>query len=242
MKNEMIMKAFDSIHPESAADARMLGSIMAYQRTYRRTRVNVIRKYAAIAACLVLLLGAGIGVRYFGANRISVTLESGEMMVYHENDGVLSSDSIIAPEPLNSRMLTQEEIRTLFPSVWDAAGNADMYAYFSEKNGDMLHLEGRIGDLKICAVKEGLPVTDTVLTGNESVCTVCGIPVSAGYFVTKGRKTVIFYADYHADAVGVHAELAGDVHDSMQIGKAFSEALYSMIKSGMPQFSEVRYE
>ena len=79
MKNEMIMKAFESIHPDSAADARMLGSIMAYQWTYRRTRVNVIREYAAIAACLVLLLGAGIGVRYLGANRISVTLESGEM-------------------------------------------------------------------------------------------------------------------------------------------------------------------
>ena len=241
MKNEMMMAAWEQIKPDSAADARMRAAVMAYQHSYLRNRGIAMKRYISLAACLVLILTACIGVRYFGTDRYYVTLESGESLVYAEGDRQ-SADAQIAPYPIKSRRLTQDEIERLFPDIGHHAEDDYIDAAFREETGEPVHLEGRIGGIKLIVSKNGLPLTDTVIEGVERSNMLCGVPVKTGYAYIRQNNTAVFDAEYQIGDYTFYAEKGGKVEDKYSIGKELSEFVYRMIKNGEPDFSDLRYE
>jgi len=241
MKNEMMIQAWEQIMPDSAADTRMRANILAYQRTFRKTHRMALKKYVSLAACLVLIAAACLGVRYFEAMHYSVTLESGESLVYTKSDTPFTADSMIAPYPVKSRDLTQDEIGSLFPEI-DRTEDDYMFAFFKEETGEAVHLEGRIGGIRLNVSRSGLPVTDTMSGGDEGISALCGVPVKTGYAYIRQNDTAVFDAEFSLGDYTFYAENAGKGKDKYSIGKELSEYVYRMIQTGSPDFSQLHYE
>ena len=88
---------------------------------------------------------------------------------------------------------------------------------FRESTGELVRAEGSLGGVKLLFAAPGLPLSDTVLAGDESRSTLDGVPVGLGSFVTgansRGEKTLILYAQFSAGSWKVQAEVSGDPDD-----------------------------
>lgn len=246
MKNEQMIAAWDGILPDAAAETRMRTNIMAYQRKGRK------RVHPAIpaAACLLLAACAGFGIyaRWFAARPYSVTLESGDTMVYQRSSFQTAAqhNDVILPENVQSRNLTADELQMLFSPLGQITEQDSAFAYFRGENGAAFYLEGTVGGVRIHLAEAGFPVNDAVIAGEEAACTVGGIAVKTGYFLTKanssGIRTAIFCAQYETDGITVYAELAGAEEQREQLSETLSETVCRMIGTQTPDLSAVRYQ
>ena len=267
MKNEMIISAWDGCLPDKAAEERMLSNIIAFRREQEtKKRPNVFKRLAAAAACIAVMAGAGFGIRTALFNKdYAFTLPSGQTVVYErESGGSAAADAqFYAEKEVCSREISYDEFRSFFPTLTGCFSGGATFAadtgellhfegwlsdeekYFTNEAGEQVRVTGGAGQLHICMSKEGLPVTDTIVSGNESYTEVDGVPLKTGYFVTKpnsrGKRTAIFFAEYTQNGVAVYAELSGDQSESGQIGERLTEAVYGMITNGSPDLSAVRY-
>lgn len=253
MKNEAIIASWDKILPDETADERMRAQIMEYQRAYQRKKRGIImtktmKKRIPIAACFILVIAAAalIGVRnhWFGAKQYTVTLDNGDTLVYGKS--IPKGESMYAYDyEIKDRILTADELHTLFPAIDNIEENGYPYATFKADTGELLRLEMSLDNIHIHVARSGLPVTDTMIVGAESIADVNGIPVKTGYFVTdansKGIKTAIFFAEYDMNNATIYIELAGNEKDSAQLSEKLSATLYSMIGSNMPDISAVHF-
>ncbi|MFP3155402.1 hypothetical protein LQZ18_13440 [Lachnospiraceae bacterium ZAX-1] len=71
-------------------------------------------------------------------------------------------------------------------------------------------LEGKIGETKVIIATPGMPVTDTLIEGNETISEVNGVSATAGYFITKansqGVKNIIFFASLTLGDATIYVE------------------------------------
>ena len=123
---------------------------------------------------------------------------------------------------------------------------ADEEKYYMTERGENVRVVGGAGQLKICASREGFPVTDCIVSGRESETELDGVPLKTGYFVSKpnsrGERTVIFFAEYTLDGMTVYTELSGDLSDKEQVGARLTETVGGMIMSGSPDKYAIKNE
>ena len=203
------------------------------------------------AACLVLAAGAGFGIyaRWVAAKPYSVTLESGDTLVYAYNRSVhqtAAQHDVMLPEGVQSRNLTADELQTLFAPLGAITEQDSAFASFRVENGAAFYLEGTVGGVRIHLAEAGFPVSDTVIVGEETACTVMGTAVKTGYTLTKpnsnGVRTAIFCAQFEMNGGTVYTELAGAETNREQLSEQLSETVCRMISTQTPDLSAVRYK
>ena len=243
MKQVQITAAWDSILPDTAADQRMLHAILAYQNAYQRKRRIRQRLMTAVPAAGCLLLGAGFGLHHYHMTRpLTMTLSSGEQIVYRALHGSVGDAVYVYPEDGGSRALTAEELHMLLPC---AAQPDPCVAVFHTGTGDFIHAETKIGDVQVHLSKNGFPVTDVIITGTQTYTDICGVPVTFGYFLTKpnsrGIRTAILYASYMCSDLNYYLEIGGDEARTEELGTELGDLVYEMLEADAPDLSEIHY-
>ncbi|MBQ5340332.1 MAG: hypothetical protein J6Z40_14365 [Oscillospiraceae bacterium] len=244
MTKTNIMQAWDGILPDTAADQRMLHAILAYQNAYQRKRRIRQRLMTAVPAAGCLLLGAGFGLHHYHMTRpLTMTLSSGEQIVYRVLHGSVGDAVYVYPEDGGSRALTAEELHMLLPC---AAQPDPCVAVFHTGTGDFIHAETKIGDVHVHLSKDGFPVTDVIVTGTQTYTDICGVPVTFGYFLTdpnsRGIRTAILYASYTRADLQIYLETGCKEADSEATGTALGELVYEMLEADAPDLSAIKYQ
>ncbi|MBR3447118.1 MAG: hypothetical protein IKH27_04885 [Oscillospiraceae bacterium] len=237
MKNEAIIAAWDSILPEQAAAERMCAAVTAYQQKHcRKARRLPLNRLLPAGVCLLFIIAgtAAFGIRQHRLSvRYTAELDNGQVLVY--GSGSPAAEAQYAYDfDITDRALTADEMQTLFPGLAILPEYSRAHAAFRADTGEMLRLETAAeGGLRICLARAELPVTDTVITGEESCSEICGTPVKTGYFLTRansrGIRTAIFYAEFPIGGTTVYTELAGNEADSEQLCVQLSDTVYRMI-------------
>lgn len=237
MKNEAIIAAWDNILPDQTAAERMHTAITAYQQKHcRKARRLLMNKLLPAAACLLLII-AGTVVFGLRQHRLSARyiaeLDNGQVLVYGSGSPPAEAQYAYDFE-ITDRELTADEMLTLFPGLDILPQYSRPHAAFRADTGELLRLETAAeGNLHIRLARAGLPVTDTIIAGEEGCTEICGTLVKTGYFLTrpnsKGIRTAIFCAEFPIGRTTVCTELAGKEADSEQLCARLSDTVYQMI-------------
>ena len=198
MKNNKIITSWDKIEPSDSANDRMLSAILEKNRSvhdrkdkvnYMSQRKNFKKFLIPVAACLVAIVAVtgivGSNMGWFGSKGYTVNLANGDSIVYHI--GSTNVASIHVGYPVSSRKLTDAELDAILPETTE---RRSAIGTFREENGELLRVEGKLGDATIIFAQDNFPISDVVLEGNESSSSVNGIPVTTGYFVTSPTAEV----------------------------------------------------
>lgn len=249
MKNDMIIASWDRILPDDAANERMRSNIMEYyKKNGTASAAKTVKKLLPLAACFALVIAAAafLGIRndWFGAKSYTVTLESGESFVYGRTKAI--GEACYAYEyEVTNRQLTQDELRELLPTVEASAENGLPYASFKAETGEMERIELIADDIHVHLARKGLPLTDIIISGNESTAEINGVTVKTGYSKANPNrpesKRLVFFSEFTIDETSVYLELAGAERDSEQLTKKLSETVLAMINGGAPDINAVKY-
>jgi hypothetical protein len=252
MKNNQIIDSWNGIGPDTAADQRMLSAILARnhagqsekKKVYTKDKIFNWKRLAPLAVCLVLVVAlvamVGNNAGWLGGNTLIADLGSSGTLSFYKGGSV--ADASFAwdadwGEPI-SRELTAEESSILFGDL-----GVTGYAIFRLTDSSLMHFEGKIvetegllsEDIKINLSASGFPVTDAIITGNEEVSQINGIPVTAGYFVTdansKGERTIIYFASFVTENATVYVELAGTEANSDVIRTEIGDVIIKLTQS-----------
>jgi hypothetical protein len=248
MKNERYIQSVNRIEPGEMAQERMLGRILeaAHSNQPKIRKVNYTTKtlnrkrLAPIAACFVLVVALvgvfGNNAGWFGSK--TYTADTGGAKISFHKASQPGIAELYFDFNVTSRDLTVDEIRTVFGDM-----SATAYATFNAENHSFVRLEGKIGDTKVIVAAPGAPVADTVIEGNESVSDVEGVPVTAGYFITKansqGNKTIIYFASFTLGNATMYVELGGDESNSDAFRDEIASVIKQLIENGAPNLSVV---
>lgn len=251
MKNNKIITSWDKIEPSDSANDRMLSAILEKNRSvhdrkdkvnYMSQRKNFKKFLFPVAACLVAIVAVtgivGSNMGWFGSKGYTVNLANGDSIVYHI--GSTNVASIHVGYPVSSRKLTDAELDAILPETTE---RRSAIGTFREENGELLRVEGKLGDATIIFAQDNFPISDVVLEGNESSSSVNGIPVTTGYFVTspnsRGEQSAIFFASFSIGNTNVYVECYGDKSDADAVSQETADLIFSIITKGEPDFSAI---
>ena len=251
MKNNKIITSWDKIEPSDSANDRMLSAILEKNRSvhdrkdkvnYMSQRKNFKKFLIPVAACLVAIVVVtgivGSNMGWFGSKGYTVNLANGDSIVYHI--GSTNVASIHVGYPVSSRKLTNAELDAILPETTE---RRSAIGTFREENGELLRVEGKLGDATIIFAQDNFPISDVVLEGNESSSSVNGIPVTTGYFVTspnsRGEQSAIFFASFSIGNTNVYVECYGDKSDADAVSQETADLIFSIITKGEPDFSAI---
>ena len=251
MKNNKIITSWDKIEPSDSANDRMLSAILEKNRSvhdrkdkvnYMSQRKNFKKFMIPVAACLVAIVVVtgivGSNMGWFGSKGYTVNLANGDSIVYHI--GSTNVASIHVGYPVSSRKLTDAELDAILPETTE---RRSAIGTFREENGELLRVEGKLGDATIIFAQDNFPISDVVLEGNESSSSVNGIPVTTGYFVTspnsRGEQSSIFFASFSIGNTNVYVECYGDKSDADAVSQETADLIFSIITKGEPDFSAI---
>ena len=239
MKNTQIIAAWDSILPDTAAETRMRNAILAYgnQKPVRNRRRFMI----PVAACIVLLIAAGYRFRL--TRPLHADLDNGMRITYHANTKGIEEAMYAYEYEVCSRGLTAEELHRLLPC---AAQPDPCHAVFRAETGEFLRAETKLGAVHVHLAREGLPVTDTIVTGETANAEISGVPVTFGYFLTdpnsRGIRTAVLYASFMRDGLQVYLETGGDETNSGQLGTELGNLACELLDADAPDLSGIRFD
>ena len=215
-------EAWDKTLPDDTVKDRMLEVIRQASRAAgtsakKKTRRSVL----AAAACLaVILAAAGIaGVRAGRRSPAEYTaaLEGGDTVRFVRVQSDRAS-SLVIDGPVVTRELTGEECAAIFGEL---APQVSAVGTFREDTGELVRLEGHLGDTKVICAAAGIPLTDTLPVGEEFSSVIGDVPVTSGYFITKansrGEQTAVFFSGYEQEGVRVFLELAGEAGEAAEV-------------------------
>lgn len=249
MKNDIIIASWDRILPDDAANERMRSNIMEYyKKNGTVSAAKTVKKLLPLAACFALVIAAAafLGIRndWFGAKSYTVTLESGESFVYGRTKAI--GEACYAYEyEVTNRQLTQDELREILPTIELSDENGLPYAVFKAETGEMIRIELTADDIHVHLARKGLPLTDIIISGNESTAEINGVTVKTGYSKANPNrpesKRLVFFSEFTIDETSVYLELAGAERDSEQLTKKLSETVLAMINGGAPDINTVKY-
>lgn len=247
MKNKQIVDAWNKIEPDKTAEDRMLGTILARKTAEQSEKGKVFninktlswKRFAPVAACFVLVIAlvavVGNNTGWFGNNVLTANLGGGDTLSFHKSD-LPGVDSFAYDFDVTSRDLTENEIQGLFGELPVTA-----YATFNTETKAFVHLEGKIGETKVIAAAPGMPVTDTPIEVNGTVSDVYGVPVTAGYFVTKansqGIKNIIYFASFTLGNTTMYVERGGAESESEALRSEIGTVIEQLIQNGAPNLS-----
>ena len=268
MKNNRIVDAWNKIEPDSAADERMLKSILARNRSMghsEKERVSSIKKpyswkrFASVAACLVMVIAItavfGNNAGWFDGTVYVAEVDGGTLNFYRNGAGESKMAFELGIEG-TSRNLTEEENYFLFG---EAFGNFSVssHGFFSigDKYGPdktLLHVEAmavddggnHLGGMKIIIAASSLNyISDTMIETGRKVSQVNGVEVSAGYWITDensgGERNIIYHATYVTDGVTVYIECTGSLEQSDDIREEIAFAIDTLTHNGTPNITAI---
>lgn len=252
MKNNKIITSWDKIEPSDSANDRMLSAILEKNRSVhdRKDKVNYMSRKKSfkrflipVAACLVAIVAAtgivGSNMGWFGSKAYTAVLENGDSIVYHIGSSNAAM-SIHVGFPISTRELTDAELDAILP---ETAEQRSAIGTFRDENGELLRIEGKLGDATIIFAQDNFPISDVVPEGNESSSSVNGIPVTTGYFVTspnsRGEQSAIFFASFSIGNTNVYVECYGDKSDADAVSQETADLIFSIITKGEPDFSAI---
>ena len=249
MKNDMMIASWDRILPDEATNERMLSNIMEYHKKYvTSSAAKTVKKLLPLAACFVLAIAAaafwGIRNDLVGAKSYTVTLESGESFVYGRTKAI--GEACYAYEyEVTERQLTADELREILPTIELSDANGLPHAVFKAETGEMERIGLIADDIHINLARKGLPLTDVIISGNESTAEINGVTVKTGYSRANPNRPesrrLVFFSEFTIDETSVYLELAGDEKESVQLTKKLSETVLAMINGGAPDINAVKY-
>lgn len=202
--------------------------------------VSAVRKrrwrgWASLAACVALVAALGLS-GLFGRKPEIVPLAGGETISFMPagSPGIPNFDTAVS---LTARTLTGEELEGLFSSL-PVTG----FALFDADTHRFAGFEGHIGEVKLVLTAGDIPLRDTVVEGAESTSMVGGVPVTAGYFVTKansqGIRRVIYYAGFALDGCAVYLEHAGPEPERDAVRGRLVTAIGQLLSLDAPVFPQ----
>lgn len=250
MKNNKIIASWDKIEPGDSANERMLSAILERNRSVhdRKGKVSSMsqeksKKYLIpVVSCLAAIITItgiiGNNLNWFGSKEYTVNLANGDSVVYH--NGSTCDVELEFDFPLSTRDLTDSELSLIFPGTVEPAA---AHGTFKDETGELIRIEGKIGEADVIIVQSGFPATDVIVEGNESISAVSGIPVTTGYFITKpdskGLQTAIFFGSFTIGNKDIYVELAGDKSDTDVISQSITNLILEIIENGEPDFSAI---
>ena len=253
MKNKRIVDSWNKIGPDGAAEARMLDSILSRnhaEQSKKKTAfamANIFnwRRYAPIAACLIVAAVLGNNAGWFGGKTLAADLGGGNTLNFYKSNSVGGEASFAWDADWGesiSRGFTADEKTRLLGGIEMSYGGA----IFRSADGAFMRYEGKTtGDIRVILSANGFPVTDDSVSGNEEYSEINGVPVTAGYFVTdansKGVKTIIYFASFEVNGAVAYLELGGDTANSASL-RAEISALVNALTLNPPDTSLIMAE
>lgn len=215
----------------SALDDRYIAEAAEYQVKHKR---NPAVRWITIAASLMLVAALGVAVLQGGwIFGDTVELENGAVLRFEkiENIGTSSLDMDVTVQ-----QLTQTQLQQMFPDL-----QVEARAIFLAEDGSLVGIEGSVGEMKLLVSCSDMPLTDTVLVGEEATSTVDGVAVTAGRFVTnknsRGERTVIYYASFQLGESTFYLENAGDYGAREAVKTELADVLQTLLKNGEPNWA-----
>jgi hypothetical protein len=258
-RNEYAKKA-RPVPAEKSSDRLEDGASVA------KARPALAKRYALIAAaCALAVFVLCVGAVQAGILKkaYKFDLPNGQVVAFRPGSYAGADAMYAYNDAVVQRAISDEEWQALFPTL---SGILDGFAIFKVDTGELLHFEGwvaseeryftndagvtmrvvgGVGRLQVLASKSGLPVSDTVISGNESMTEINGVPVKTGYSTSKpnskGSRTVIFFAEFEQNDATIFLSFSGDAKESKQVGEHLSEIVYIMITNGAPDLTSVTY-
>lgn len=215
----------------SALDDRYIAEAAEYQVKHNR---NPAARWIAVAASLVLVAALGIAVLQGGGIfGDTVKLENGAVLRF-EKSGTIGASSL--DMDVTMQALPQTQLQQLFPDL-----QVEAQAIFLAEDGSLVGIEGSVGEMKLLVSCSDMPLTDTVLVGEEATSTVDGVAVTAGRFLTdknsRGERTAIYYASFHLGESTFYLENAGDYGAREAVKTELADVLQTLLKNGEPNWS-----
>ncbi|MDR3271846.1 MAG: hypothetical protein LBT32_10130 [Peptococcaceae bacterium] len=237
MKSQTLFAAMGNIDDkfisEEAEDIRATrsNSIVAKAKNVSRP----LRRFAPIAACLALAIALtvvlGQNAGWFGSRVYTADLGSHGTLNFYPSAAV-GADSLDFGVDVTSRNLTEDELSVLFSHLPETSA----YGLFHAANKNLLHVEGHSGHTKIILSAPGLPTVDSSITGHEAASELNGVPVSAGYFITKensqGIKNIIYFAFFSLGDVPVYVECGGVQSENEALKSEIALVIAQLIQNG----------
>lgn len=239
MKQMQIVQAWDSILPDAVAEKRMRDAILSYDDNRRKPTVKPRRFLIPAAAFLVMV--AAIGFRLHNPKKLAVTLDNGMNVVYDANISSAGDAMYAYDYEIQTRELTAEELQQLLPC---SVQPDSCHAVFRAETGEFERAETKLGEVHVHLAREGLPVTDDIVTGETANAEINGIPVTFGFFLTKpnsrGIRTAVLYASYLREGLQVYLETGGDEANQEQLGTDLGNLVCELLAHDAPYLSEIR--
>lgn len=248
MKNDRIIASWDKIEPSDSANERMLTAILERNRSVRngKDKVNYMSKtkktQIPVVACLAILIAVtgiiGGNLGWFGSKGYTARLANGDSIAYC--NGSTGETSFEVEYPISSRELTDTELNAVFPASTESRSAVGT---FRDETGDLLRIEGKIGDASVIYAQDGFPVNDVVIEGNETTSSVAGVPVTAGYYITnpnsRGEQLAVFFGSFKIGNTNAYVECFGDKDKADEVSQTTAELIFQIIEKGEPDFSAV---
>lgn len=204
-------------------------------RYEHRREKSVWLKWGTIAACLVMAVVLGVGILRFRSSEDTVTLENGETIIFCKSN--VGECSLVFDFDIISRDLTGEELERLFPNL-----SVTAYAHFNASNNQLVGLRGKIGDIRLIVSRADVNLLDTIVEGNEKSSEINGVPITAGYFVTRpnstGIKTAIYYVAFTMGNTRIYVENAGPEYERETVKNELADVIEALINNGELDLSQ----
>lgn len=191
-----------------------------------------------IVVFLAMLFAAGLYAEGMKDRNNTVTLENGDTLHFMRSEEIAGEGQLVN---IDFREMTEEEARECFGGLPVSADTA-----FFGTAGQCIGIRGKIGDVKmtINALGTDSNIRDTEIDGAEDTDEVNGIPVKAGYFLTKpnsrGKQTAIFYASFMVGGYAVYLENAGPEEEREALGRDLAAVTQHLIEQGQFDFSQIQ--
>ncbi len=241
MKNTKLLRAMSGLDDELI--------LRAAERPARTMHPVLRLKWVKpLVACLLLaiIIGVPYGVKQAGYNRPRTQMVAVVHPVTEETGTYTLSFTKAQGEAAGINLpmmfgkdLTNDQIATLFPHLasthtaqaWASFFYADgtlhsIRARFTSSGGLTTEVHAAVGQISL----------DYVLSESSTVSNIMGIPVSAGFFITKpnsrGERNIIYFASFEMDGTGYYADLGGPLSEDDTLRREFSEVLAALIIDG----------
>lgn len=239
MKQMQIVQAWDSILPDAVAEKRIRDAILSYADQKPKHAIRP-RRFLILASAFLVMLAA-IGFRLHNPKKLAVTLDNGMNVVYDANIATAGNAMYAYDYEIQTRELTAEELQQLLPC---SVQPDSCHAVFRAETGEFERAETKIGKVHVHLAREGLPVTDDIVTGETANAEIYGVPVTFGFFLTKpnsrGIRTAVLYASYLREGLQVYLETGGDEANQEQLGTDLGNLVCELLAHDAPNLSEIR--
>lgn len=231
MNNQLVSEVIGGI------DLKYISEAAEYAQSSHIIHKKILRRFGTLAACLAIALIVGFGVFSNNSDDTHCSSVNNDTLNFVKNNG--GGNIQLSDIAAQIRALTADETDMLFNNLQDA----EAFGLFDPDEDHLIGVEGTIGSAKVIISAPNHNVLDTVIGAMKQTDEIYGVPISAGYFVTKansaGKKTAVYYASFELDGYTVYIENSGNADESDSIRKDISDIVKAVIDNGTPDLNRI---